>query len=143
MILSSDDAKVLLGGFGILIPFVIAWMPTLKIPDYAKFGILVVLSFIGGLLTILATNQFINGGTLVQNGAVVLTAAQIFYYGAFRVLGLEKVLFPQQALSTQVKEQAKLESPTVTSAQARDILDPATPPAVEVTAKVVNTSGNI
>lgn len=136
--ISQEDAKYLLTALGILIPFIIAWLPTLKIPDYGKFGILALLSLIGGSLTAIATNQLITGGSLIQNGAVVLTAAQVFYYAAFRMLGLERALFPQQALSTQVKEQAKLESPTVTTAQARDILDPNTPPAVEVTAEVVN-----
>lgn len=138
--ISQDDAKYLLGALGILIPFIIAWLPTLKIPDYGKFGILGALSLIGGLLTVIASGQFITGGSLIQNGAIVLTAAQVFYYGAFRMLGLERVLFPQQALTTQVKEQARLESPTVTTEQARNILDPNTPPAVHVTTEVVNTS---
>src|SRR5688572_3238622 len=105
MNLSPVDAKYLLAGFGIIIPIVIAWMPTIKIPDYVKFAILAVLSIVGGYLTILSTEQLVNGGTIVQNGALVLTAAQIFYYAAFRVLGLERVLFPQQALATEAKEQ--------------------------------------
>lgn len=138
--LSQEDAKYLLGALGILIPFVIAWLPTLKIPDYGKFGILAVLSLIGGLLTVFASGQFITGGSLLQNAALVLTAAQVFYYGAFRMLGLERALFPQQALHTQVKEQAKNETPTVTTQQAKDILDPNAPPAVQVTAEVVNTN---
>jgi len=136
--LTPDDAKYLLGGLGIIIPFVIAWLPTLKVSDYAKFGILALLSLIGGFLTLVSTNQLITGGTLIQNGSLVLTAAQVFYYAAFRVLGLERVLFPQQALTTEVKEQAKQESPTVTTQQARDILDPNAPPAVQVTTAIVN-----
>jgi hypothetical protein len=137
--ISQDDAKYLLAGLGIFITFAIAWLPTLKIPDYSKFSILAILSLVGGLLTVIATNQLITGGSLIQNGAVVLTAAQVFYYTTFRYLGLERALFPQQALSTQVKEQAKLETPTVTNAQARDILDPSEPPSVEVKAQVVNS----
>ena len=139
MNLSAADAKYLLAGFGVIIPIVIAWMPTIKIPDYVKFAILAVLSLVGGFLTILSTEQLVTGGTLVQNGALVLTAAQIFYYAAFRVLGLERVLFPQQALATEAKEQAKESTPTnISNEKAKDILDPATPSAIEVTTQVVN-----
>lgn len=138
-LISANDAAILLAGFGALIPFVIAWLPTIKIPDFAKFGILVALSALGGFLTIVSTNQFITGGTLIQNAAIVLSAAQLFYYGAFRLLGLERVLFPQQALATQVKEQAKDSTPVVSTTTAKDILDPTTQQAVEVTTKVVNS----
>src|SRR5512138_1362462 len=121
-LISANDAAILLAGFGALIPFVIAWLPTIKIPDFAKFGILVALSVLGGFLTIVSTNQFITGGTLIQNAAIVLSAAQLFYYGAFRLLGLERVLFPQQALATEAKEQAKDSIPVVPTAVAKDIL---------------------
>lgn len=141
--LSQDDAKYALATLGIFIPFIISWLPTLKIPDYGKFGILAVLSLIGGLLTTIATNQLITGGSLIQNAAVVLTAAQVFYYGAFRMLGLERALFPQQALHTQVKEQAKNETPTVSTERAKQILDPNAPPAVQVTAEVVNKKDDV
>lgn len=137
--LTADDAKYLLGLFGVLIPILIAWMPTLKIPDYYKFGILGVFSLIGGFLTVVSTNQLITSGSLIQNGAVVLTAAQIFYYGAFRILGLEKVLFPKQAVATELKEQAKNTVPeTLSTERAKDLLDPNTPPTLQVTTQIVN-----
>ncbi len=139
MNLSADDAKYLLTGFGIIIPVVIAWLPTIKVADYIKFLIVVVLSIIGGFLTVLATEQLVNGGTLVQNAALVFTASQLFYYGAFRVLGLEKVLFPQQALATEAKEQAKESVPSnLSTERAKDILDPATPSSLEVSTQIVN-----
>ena len=140
---SQDDAKYLLAGFGVLIPFVIAWLPTIKIPDYGKFGILALLSLVGGFLTAYTTGTINWTGSIVQNGATILTAAQVFYYGAFRVLGLEKVLFPQQAVATQVKEQAKVETPDVSTALAKAILDPSEPPAIDVKANVVNQTGDV
>ena len=138
MNLSADDAKYLLAGFGVVIPIVIAWLPTIKVADYVKFLIVAVLSIVGGFLTVLATEQLVNGGTLVQNAALVFTASQLFYYGAFRALGLERVLFPQQALATEAKEQAKSTVPELTNAQAKDVLDPATPKTLEVSTEVVN-----
>ena len=139
MNLSADDAKYLLTGFGIIIPVVIAWLPTIKVADYIKFLIVVVLSIIGGFLTVLATDQLVNGGTLVQNAALVFTASRLFYYGAFIVLGLEKVLFPQQALATEAKEQAKESVPSnLSTERAKDILDPATPSSLEVSTQIVN-----
>lgn len=137
--LTADDAKYLLAGFGVLIPIVIAWLPTIKVADYLKFLIVAVLSIVGGYLTVLATEQLVTGGTLVQNAALVFTASQLFYYGAFRALGLEKVLFPQQALATEAKEKAKDATPeNLSNAQAKDVLDPSTPPTLAVTTAVVN-----
>lgn len=139
MNLSAADAKYLLAGFGVLIPIVIAWLPTIKVADYIKFLIVAVLSIVGGFLTVLATEQLVSGGTLVQNAALVFAASQIFYYGAFRVLGLEKVLFPQQALATEAKEQAKESVPSnLSTAKVKDILDPNTPSSIDVTTQVVN-----
>ena len=136
--LTPQDALTLLGAFGVIVTFAVAWLPTLKVSDYVKFGIAAGLSIIGGFLTVVATNQFITSGTLIQNISVVFAASQVFYYGAFRLLGLERVLFPQQALVTEVKEQAKANAPEVSTPVAKDILDPTTQPAVQVKAEVVN-----
>lgn len=137
MNLSPDDAKYLLTGFGILIPIVIAWLPTIKVADYVKFAIVAVLSVLGGYLTVVATSQFITGGTLIQNAALVFSASQLFYYGAFRILGLERVLFPQQALATAVKEQAKQSTPEdISTDTVKDILDPKTQTSLKVTTTV-------
>ena len=116
MNLSIDDAKLLLGGLSaIVIPFVIAWLPTIKLPDYGKFAILALLSLIGGFLTAYISGSINFGGSIIATGATILTAAQVFYYSVFRILGLERVLFPKQALATEAKEQAKQATPDKTS----------------------------
>lgn len=140
MNLSVDDAKLLLGGISaVLIPFIIAWLPTMKLPDYAKFGILALLSLVGGFLTAYISGSINLGGSIIATGATILTAAQAFYYGAFRLLGLERVLFPQQALTTEAKEQAKDATPTnISTEKAKDILDPSTPSAVNTVVEIVN-----
>ena len=142
MNLSAEDAKYVLSGFGVLVVFAVTWLPTLKLPDYVKFLVVAVLSLIGGWLTILSTDQFVNGGSLIQNAALVFTASQIFYYGAFRALGLERVLSPQTALVKEAQEQAKDATPTnISNAAAKNILDPNTPPKLEASVQVTNASG--
>lgn len=139
MNLSVDDAKLLLGGLSaIVIPFVIAWLPTIKIPDYGKFAILALLSLIGGFLTAYISGSINFGGSIIATGATILTAAQVFYYSVFRILGLERVLFPRQALATEAKEQAKQTTPDTTSQEAKKILDPSTPGTLEVSTQIVN-----
>lgn len=137
MNLTNVDAKYVLGGFGILVVFAVTWLPTIKLSDYIKFAIVAVLSIVGGYLTIVSTDQFVSGGSIVQNAALVFTASQIFYYGAFRVLGLERVLSPQQALATEAKEQAIQATPTnISNEKVQDLLDPKTPSAIEATVQV-------
>lgn len=140
MNLSVEDAKLLLGGISaVLIPFIIAWLPTIKLPDYGKFAILAVLSLVGGFLTAYISGSINFGGSIIATGATILTAAQVFYYGAFRLLGLERVLFPQQALATEAKEQAKEATPTnISNEKVKDILNPATPATVATTVDIVN-----
>lgn len=139
MNLTPTDATLLLTGFGVLVTLVVSWLPTLKLSDYTKFAVVAFLSSIGGYLTLVASDQILTGGTLIQNGALVFTASQLFYYGAFRALGLERVLFPQNALVKEAQEQAKDATPTnISDVVAKDILDPATPATLEVSAHVTN-----
>lgn len=135
MNLSVEDAKLLLGGISaVVIPFIIAWLPTIKLPDYIKFTILAMLSLVGGFLTAYISGSINFGGSIIATGSVILVAAQVFYYGAFRLLGLERVLFPQQALATAAKEQAKEATPTnISNAEVKDILDPKTSSDINVT----------
>lgn len=132
--LTAQDAATLLAGFGVVVTLIVSWLPTLKLSDYVKFAIVAVLSAIGGYLTLIATDQILSGGSLIQNGALVFAASQIFYYGAFRALGLERVLFPQNALVKEAQEQAKDATPTnISNAEVKDILDPKTKSDINVT----------
>lgn len=142
MNLSAEDAKYLLGGFGVLVVFAVTWLPTIKLSDYIKFAIVAALSLVGGYLTIVSTDQFVTGGSLIQNAALVFTASQIFYYGAFRALGLERVLSPQTALVKEAQEQAKDATPTnISNQEAKVILDPNTPPKLQANVQVTNATG--
>ncbi len=137
---SVDDAKTILTLISAaVIPFAVTWLKAVTWPDWAKFVVAVILSLIAGGLTAYATGQIIFSGSLVQNASVIFTATQLVYYGAFRALGLEKVLFPQSALAHQAEEQATQEVSGVSRAQAQDILDPNTSPSLEITASVVHS----
>lgn len=137
MNLNLNDAQTLLTTISvILIPFIIAWLPTLKVNDYVKFSILVILSLIGGGLTAYVSGQLSSEGTIIQHAAVIATAAQIFYYAAFRKLGLERVLFPQQAVINQAKQDVKEQLVSITPTQAADILNKDNSASVTVTTNV-------
>lgn len=140
--MSVEDAKTLSTVISaVVIPFAVIWLQKLEWSAQAKFALAVVLSLVAGALTAYVTNQAVFTGSLIQTVSVIFTSAQVVYYGAFRVLGLEKVLFPQEALVNQAKEQVTQEVKNVSRQDAQDILDPNTPPKLEVSADVVNTSG--
>lgn len=144
MQLTVDDAKMIATVLSAaVIPFAVTWLKAVTWPDWVKFAVAVLLSLITGGLTAYVAGQVVLSGSLIQNASVIFTATQLVYYGAFRALGLEKVLFPQSALAHQAGEQAVKEVSTVSREQAQDILDPNTPPALEVSANVVNTTGDV
>jgi hypothetical protein len=142
--MTVDDAKTLATFISaVVIPFAVIWLQKVTWSPQAKFALAVVLSLLAGGLTAYVAGQIVVSGSLIQNAAVIFTAAQIVYYGAFRTLGLERVLFPQEALVNQAKEQVAQE-PSVSNAtrqEAKDILDPTAPPALNVEATVVNVPG--
>lgn len=141
---SLDDAKTVLTVVSaIVIPFAVTWLKAVVWPDWLKFAVAVVLSLVAGGLTAYVAGQIVLSGSLIQNASVIFTATQLVYYGAFRALGLEKVLFPQSALAHQAEEQATKEVSGVSRAQAQDILDPNTPPSLNIEATVENTTGDV
>lgn len=145
MTFTVDDAKTIATFISaVVIPFAVIWLQKVTWSAQAKFALAVLLSLIAGGLTAYVAGQIVITGSIVQNAAVIFTAAQIVYYGAFRTLGLERVLFPQEALVNQAKDQVANESAVnnVTRQEAKDILDPSAPPALNVEATVVNTTGD-
>lgn len=144
MNLSLEDAKTLSTVIAaVVIPFAVTWLKAVTWPDWMKFSLAVILSLVAGGLTAYVAGQIVLSGSLIQNASVIFTAAQGVYYLAFRGLGLEKVLFPQSALAHQAEEQATKEVSGMSRAQAQDILDPNTPPALDVSATVTNTPGDV
>lgn len=141
---SVDDAKTILTVISaVAIPFAVTWLKAVVWPDWLKFAVAVFLSLIAGGLTAYIAGQIVSSASLVQNASVIFTATQLVYYGAFRALGLERVLFPQSALAHQAEEQATKEISNVSRAEAQDILDPNTPPSLDVSATVVNSAGDV
>ncbi len=145
--LSVKDFSILLSAFtAVIIPFILAWLPVLKWSGAAKFALVLVLSLVGGVLTIAATGslRFVPGSSIIQLGAEIAVASQAFYYVAFRTLGLERYWFPKQALANQAQDSVKVQvADTITHDDASRIIDPNLPPALDVTAKIVNNPGDV
>lgn len=121
-----------------IIPFAVIWLQKVTWSGQAKFALAAFLSLLAGGLTAYSAGQVILSGSLIQNASVIFTAAQIVYFGAFRTLGLERFLFPQEALVNQAKDQVAQETADVSKADAKAVLDSAAPPTLEVTAIVVS-----
>ncbi len=136
--MTVEDAKVLLALLSTIgIPLAVQWLTKLTWPAWMKFAVAALLSAIVGYLTAYTAGQLLLNGSIIQNGSVIFTATQIVYYGAFRGLGLEKILFPQTALAHQAQEQVTEKVSDVSNNTARAILDPDASPALDVQATVV------
>lgn len=135
---SLEDAKIILGAVSMIgIPFAVTWLAKVTWPDWSKFALAAVLSLVAGFLTAYSNKQLFLDGSLIQNAAVIFTAAQVVYYGAFRTLGLEKVLFPQTALAHHAEEQASQQTADITRADAKAMLDPSDRKGLDVRVNVV------
>jgi len=136
--LTIDDAKTLLAGASVIgIPFLVTWLKAVTWPDWLKFAIAAIASLVVGFLTAYSNSQLLLEGTLIQNGAVIFMATQIVYYGAFRGLGLEKVLFPKSALAHHAEDQATAQVANISKETAAAILDPNATPALDVQTTIV------
>jgi hypothetical protein len=134
MIFTQEDATTLLGFVvTILIPFTVNWLKQVTWTGWQKFGLALVLSVIGGVLTVLSQGTDLWSASLIQNIAVISMASQIIYHAAFKALNLERVLFPQSAVATEVKDLAVQQVADISREQAKDILSDAKNASVEVT----------
>lgn len=144
MNLSVEDAKTLTTFISaMVIPFAVIWLQKVEWSAQAKFALALVLSLVAGALTAYVAGQLVFSGSLIQNASVIFSAAQVVYYGAFRALGLEKVIFPKEALVNQAKEEVTQQMSDINSTQAAAILDPNSPPALNVETSVVNKTGSV
>lgn len=134
--LSQDDARYLLGFLSIIITFTVSWLKVISWPDYYKFALAAGLSILAGFLTAYATGQLSSEGTIVYNASIVLSVSQFIYYGAFRGLGLEKFLFPKQAVLSEAHQSLSEKVDTMSTATAKEILDPGNTTTLTVSTKV-------
>ncbi len=138
--MTVEDAKVILAFASTIgIPLAVTWITRVTWPAWMKFAVAALLSAAVGYLTAYTAGQLLLNGSVIQNGSVIFAASQIVYYGAFRGLGLEKVLFPQTALAHQAQEQVteSVVKANVSRDTAAAILNPDATPALDVQAIVV------
>lgn len=142
--LSVNDASLLLGGLlTVGIPFATSLIKNSQWPDIAKFSLAVFLSAIGGFLTAYVQNQLVGTASIIQTIGVIFLASQAFYMVAFKQFGLERVLSPKSAMIQLAQDEVKNQLSEVSTEQAKDILDVNTPPAIDVTATVVNAKTDV
>ncbi len=135
--MSTQDAQILLATLtSICIPFIVLWLPKLSLPSYLKWLIAVAVSLVGGYLTLAVTGDLRPDLSLVQVASLILTASQAIYYTFFKGLNLERFLFPTAALVEAGKTEVAQKLENVSSATAKDVLDPATDTKLQVTAIV-------
>lgn len=118
-----------------VIPFAVTWLTRVTWPDWLKFTVAVVLSGLAGVLTVASTGQLFDPeASIIQTGAVIFGASQAVYYFAFRALGLERVLFPREAVIHAVEQQANsMVAAQLTQADARAVLQPEDPSTIIIT----------
>lgn len=119
-----------------IVPFVVSAIGGVKWSDTAKFALLVLISTIGAVLNLMLSGDF-SGLNLVQSASAIFIGAQAFYRVAFKGLGLEKVLFPKEALVSDGKKQLQQQISGYSTEKAADILDKDSDTTMLVNARVV------
>ena len=131
--ISQNDASILLGTLTALgIPFAVAWLPRVSAPSWLKWVIAAAISLIGGYLTLVVSGELQPGLSLIQAASLILSASQVFYYVAFKGLGLEAALYPKAALVTRGKDYAAKALEGVSHERAKDVLNPESDTTLEV-----------
>ena len=139
---SVDDAQIILNVISTFtIPFVTIWITKITWRGWQKFAVVLVLSFLVGLLKSYISGDLSSASSIVRNTSVVLAASQSAYHAFFQYLGLHKVLYPTTALIEEAKQQVARQLENVSSTDAKDALDPVTPSSLQVSAEV-DTSAN-
>jgi hypothetical protein len=106
-----------------------------------RFGVSFLATFIVAFLTAYANGQL--GNNFWSSLAQTFTLSQGIYWSVFKTLGLEKILFPKEALQSAAGEQIKGDLVNISNETAKAILDPNQSPGLNVSANVVNNSGDI
>lgn len=78
-----------------------------------------------------------------SNLTEIYTLSQIGYWAIMKAAGLERLAAPKEALATKAGASIDKKVEQLTTAEAISILDVEQPPALDVTATVVNQQGDI
>ena len=108
-----------------------------------KIGLGFVASAILAALTAYGEGQLNTDGNFWNNLFYIFTAAQAVYATVFKFGGLEKLLYAQEALASKAAQEVREKVAEIPNTEAKAILDPSQPPVLDVSAKVVNTTGDV
>lgn len=136
MTLSQSSAVILLSGFtAIGLPFAYAWAASKVLPSWMRFIIACVASGVAGFLTAYVGGQINQEFDIIQNGSVILVASYGIYYGIFRGLGLEAVLFPRAGVINEAQKSVASQIGIMSQQTITDVTDPTCPTTIVVTAE--------
>ncbi len=124
MFISVEEATILVGLItSIVIPFLVSWIKRNAWPAWVRLLIALVISGIGGWLTLIADKNVPNTTSIIIYGSALFTVAQVWYRTWFTGLGIEEWLNPPAPLVQAAAEQAAAQ----TEAIVKDVLEDKVP----------------
>lgn len=142
MKMSQLDYSIALGAFtSIVLPFAHAWMKSNILPDWVKLCVAVILSAIGGALTVLVSGELVNTLSIIQTAALIGSAGAGVYAVFFRQFGLERLLYPRASVITDAQKSVAGQIGMMSSQTIKDAVDPNSSTAISVRAESVTYLG--
>src|SRR5262245_23346299 len=95
--LTSQDAEMLVGLLSTaIVPFVVSYLKQVHWTDAMKWGLAAGISVLAGVLTVYAGGELDQPISIVRAATLIFTASSGFYHMAFKKLGFERMLNPEQ-----------------------------------------------
>lgn len=88
---TPQDAQLVAGFLAsILVPFIVSWLKQPSWPSWVRLAVAVLVSLIGGLLTVYIAGG-LDGGSVIVAALAIFTASQAHFASWFRGLFEEKI----------------------------------------------------
>lgn len=140
--MSQVDASIILGAFWSCVPpLAHAWMKSNILPDWVKFVVAVLLSILGGTLTIIVSGKLINTLSIIQTAALIGSASAGIYAILFRQFGLESVLYPRAGVITEAQKSVAAQIGMMSTQTIKDAANPESSTVISVQATPVQYMG--
>lgn len=94
---TQSDAQLVAGFLAsVLVPFVVSWLKQPSWPSWLRLVVAVLVSLVGGLLTVYIAGG-LDGGSIIVAALAIFTASQAHFASWFQGLGIEARLNPAEA----------------------------------------------
>lgn len=142
MHLTQLDWSILLGAFSsFILPWAHSWMKSNVLADWIKFAVAVILSIVGGILTVLVSGELVNTLSIVQTAALIASAGAGIYAVFFKQFGLERVLYPRAAVISEAQKSVAGQIGMMSTETIKQAIDPNSTTAIKVSAEPVRYLG--